>query len=130
MKEVTRFCPLLTIVLVGQPKYTTCQIDCIFCMENQLLFSVSHEFQTELDKGIIPKALQQKFADNNITFVDISKTWQIKKDQQTFTITIREEENKLSIYQNECAFITSTKALKELMQSKTIDQGRKDKSEK
>jgi hypothetical protein len=32
--------------------------------------------------------------------------------------------------ENECAFITSSKALKELMRSKAIDQDRKDKSEK
>jgi hypothetical protein len=40
------------------------------------------------------------------------------------------QETCVFFLENECAFITTAKTLKELMRSKTVDMDRKDKSER
>ncbi|MDQ1327651.1 MAG: DNA-directed polymerase, partial [Candidatus Poribacteria bacterium] len=70
------------------------------------LFSISQEFQTELNEVTISDRLQQEFAHNKITLSqkasvsveEINNTWQIKDEQQVYVV--KKEENKLlNIYQ-------------------------------
>jgi len=70
-----------------------------------LLFSVSQEFQTELNKNTLPNKLRQEFANHKITLSQntinsvkkIDKdTWQVDDEQQVYII--RKKEAKLNIY--------------------------------